>query len=894
VVILLENYDNVLSLLNKLEHDIESRENGHRMIDRDFPTEYLSKSEHNKYRERKDAVEKKFGDNWIKHLRMLDELCKQIRITQPKLRDLTKRHINIGTNFPSRLVLGQAQIEYQNFSIVLPKEVDFPFAKAVYIDDTTNVSEMHQLLLRLMFTVPAGKLEINVFDPNGLGKSISVFNALLKNGKIFPDKKILTNSEDLKAVLKQSVVYIQNLRQNYFTLENRNWSALNKYYRNTKSDSYKYLLPYKVFIFFDVPEIFNSEDIRSFRIIAEHGRDCGILLLFSFSQDNINLPEHERNNVIKETKRIISDYSVPLTEIMTKGSEVSEFKYISVKETGDKMPERDVLSGLLDNLGECLKNLSDTSSAFENIIETPELFTEKSERLISAPLGMGDNGEYARFVLGDETGVHHTLVGGISGSGKSNLIHILILSLCSRYSPDELSFYLLDFKEGVEFNVYANPVKLPQARLVATEADVEYGVTVLEYLKKELERRGTLVKESGVMDFKGYRKSNPNEKLPRILLVMDEFQVLFAGTGKLGERAKILMTDLAKRGRSFGIHLLLATQTLHGVDVDSTQFLCRIALKCREEDSRLLLGQNNASASQLKIPQAIINNDAGSVTGNVLFSVPYADPAKGLVKMTINKINREWLRKGRSIDTKVYNGQFLRPMPLKREFKRISSAGASLLLGEVMNFDADEFVVNLANRSGNNLVICGDDDSLRDGLLSAVLKSLDVSDRIDEIIYVGEKPPAGTGKLSIKERMSDSDLIAIKDTLSDRKRAIILDNINFARESGWQFGPPQKVTCPLAYFFLELLETGTKNGSFVIVFAEKLRGFIEYYKPFISHFEKRIGFSLAREDVSMLVTGSAGYVSIIPDAVMKPKRAFFSEDGIIKTWFKPYAEGNDE
>jgi DNA segregation ATPase FtsK/SpoIIIE-like protein len=111
------------------------------------------------------------------------------------------------------------------------------------------------------------------------------------------------------------------------------------------------------------------------------------------------------------------------------------------------------------------------------------------------------------FAIGGVNTGHHVLLAGRSGSGKSNLLHVLIHSLCHAYSPSELNVYLLDYKQGTEFSVYASP-PLPQAQLVATESDPEYGVTVLSHLTDELEKRSREFKGRSVRDFYEYRAAS--------------------------------------------------------------------------------------------------------------------------------------------------------------------------------------------------------------------------------------------------------------------------------------------------------------------------------------------------------------------------------------------------
>jgi DNA segregation ATPase FtsK/SpoIIIE, S-DNA-T family len=107
-----------------------------------------------------------------------------------------------------------------------------------------------------------------------------------------------------------------------------------------------------------------------------------------------------------------------------------------------------------------------------------------------------------------------------------------------QYSPDELELYLLDYKEGVEFQIYVDPNRsetqnhsseldetraLPHAKVISIESDREFGLSVLQAIQKEIETRGQLFKDIGVSELKDYRQKT-NKQIPRVLVVIDEFQ----------------------------------------------------------------------------------------------------------------------------------------------------------------------------------------------------------------------------------------------------------------------------------------------------------------------------------------------------------------------------------
>src|SRR5690606_8858073 len=110
------------------------------------------------------------------------------------------------------------------------------------------------------------------------------------------------------------------------------------------------------------------------------------------------------------------------------------------------------------------------------------------------------------------------------------------------------------------FKPYADH-SLPHARVIAIESEREFGLSVLRKFQSELEVRGALFREAGVQDYTLYRERT-NQKLPRIVLIVDEFQILFVEQDMLSNRAAQILEDLARRGRAFGIHVILGSQSV--------------------------------------------------------------------------------------------------------------------------------------------------------------------------------------------------------------------------------------------------------------------------------------------------------------------------------------------
>jgi DNA segregation ATPase FtsK/SpoIIIE-like protein len=200
------------------------------------------------------------------------------------------------------------------------------------------------------------------------------------------------------------------------------------------------------------------------------------------------------------------------------------------------------------------------------------------------------------------------------------------MSLALSYSPDEVQLYLIDFKKGVEFKSYATQ-QFPHARVIAIESEREFGLSVLQGLDAELKRRGDLFRAVGVNSLGDYREKS-GQAMPRILLLVDEFQEFFAEDDRLASQVSQILDRLVRQGRSFGIHLLLGSQTLAGAyslaRATMDQMAVRIALQCSDADSRLILADDNAAARLLSRPgEAIYNAANGMEEGNSRFQVAW-------------------------------------------------------------------------------------------------------------------------------------------------------------------------------------------------------------------------------------------------------------------------------
>lgn len=199
----------------------------------------------------------------------------------------------------------------------------------------------------------------------------------------------------------------------------------------------------------------------------------------------------------------------------------------------------------------------------------------------------------------------HTFIVGQSGSGKSVFLHNVISSSILQYAPEDLQLYLLDFKlGGVEFNRYKG-VKHIKAMLV-DNSDQQITLEILRELRNSMAERGKMLRDSGVSNIREYNQEHPDAKMPHILLIADECHEMFRVDDSIprsvSSEISDIVTKVAKEGRSQGVHLILATQTLSGAEI-SNEILNNISdhylLKCAPTDSeRLVPGSSDITAMQ--------------------------------------------------------------------------------------------------------------------------------------------------------------------------------------------------------------------------------------------------------------------------------------------------------
>ncbi|MFF1573794.1 FtsK/SpoIIIE domain-containing protein [Leifsonia sp. NPDC058292] len=233
---------------------------------------------------------------------------------------------------------------------------------------------------------------------------------------------------------------------------------------------------------------------------------------------------------------------------------------------------------------------------------------EREAVRLSAIVGQGSAGP-----VHIDLGTHgpHALVGGTTGSGKSEFLQTWILSLAANISPDRLTFLLVDYKGGAAF---AECVNLPHTVGLVTDLNTHLVRRALTSLRAELRYREELLAAKGAKDLVTLERRGDPDTPPALIIVIDEFAALVNEIPEFVDG----VIDVSQRGRSLGLHLVMATQRPAGVIKDNLRANTnlRIALRMADTaDSSDVIGVADAAHFSPDTPgRAAIKVGAGQLT----------------------------------------------------------------------------------------------------------------------------------------------------------------------------------------------------------------------------------------------------------------------------------------
>ncbi|HEV8002158.1 MAG TPA: FtsK/SpoIIIE domain-containing protein, partial [Planctomycetaceae bacterium] len=585
------------------------------------------------------------------------------------------------------------------------------------------VDGIKSVMLRLLTSLPGGKIRFTMIDGADRGQALSVFSHLADYDELIINKRIWTEKHDIEERLTELSEHMENVFQAYLRNE---YETIEEY----NEQAGEVAEPYRFLVVANFPASFSDAAAQRLLSIARSGPKCGVYVLLSM--DTRQAMPHGFDKADLEATATTFDW--------TNGRFIARDPVLTHFPVKMETPPRaNDFAEIVRKAGVLSKDARRVEVAFERIVpRNGALWMQDSRAGVDVPLGRAGATKLQHLNLGRGTS-QHVMIAGKTGSGKSSLLHTLIVNIGLHYAPDEMQFYLVDFKKGVEFKTYASHA-MPHARIIGIESDREFGISVLERLDHVLKERGEMFRDAGVQDIKGYRNAQPDKKLARILLIIDEFQEFFVEDDQLSQAANLLLDRLVRQGRAFGMHVLLGSQTLGGAYslARSTlgQIGVRIALQCSESDAHLILSEENGAARLLTRPGEAIYNDSNGLTeGNHPFQIAWLpDDRRDHFLAIIQKRTEE---KQLHVDPAIVFEGNLASDPRENpgivqaieRFASLSNGDArrrevlGLWLGEAVSIKAPTRIP-INPRPGDSLMIIGQDAPASQGMMSVALITL--------------------------------------------------------------------------------------------------------------------------------------------------------------------------
>jgi S-DNA-T family DNA segregation ATPase FtsK/SpoIIIE len=817
--------------------------------------------------------------------------------------------------------------EVVNTCIDLPAVLQFPNDTAVLIEHDAAGREsslrfVQALLLRLLTTVPPGRVQFTLIDPVGLGQSFSAMMHLADFDELLINNRIWTDTTQIREQLKKVAEQMENVFQTYLRSE---FQTIEEY----NAAAGEVAEPYHFVVVAGFPAGFTEESAGYLTSILSSGPRCGVypILMQLVGQP---LPRSfDADDLVHHTQqfRAVDGRVFPVhdQQAITPVTGV-EFEVVTAPDSADYVR-------IVRQVGEASRDARRVEVAFSRIAPRADaVWSHSTAAGIDLPIGRAGAARLQYLRLGRGTS-QHVLIAGKTGSGKSTLLHIVITNLAMHYSPNEIQFFLIDFKKGVEFRTYAAN-NLPHARVIAIESDREFGLSVLERLDEVLQERGEEFRTRGVQDVPAFRREFPDEPMPRLLLLIDEFQEFFVAEDRVSSRAALLLDRLIRQGRAFGIHVVLGSQTLGGAYslARSTlgQVAVRIALQCSESDAHLILSEDNSAARLLSRPGEAIYNDAnGLLEGNHPFQIAWLEEQQREEMIESLRARRiePAVADSRMI---VFEGNVPPSIELCPELhawltsvpdaENLANEPATIWLGEPVAI-AKTTRVELRRAGGQNLLIVGQESDMADSLLLMSVISLlrgaaspsdqdqlppiqllhDGRDR-ESLARLQQSIPSGAASPCRLLAGTDVDAViaGLHERLLDREaqpeaanatpEVLIIRNIGQFRslrkdEDDFGFGNyGEAKTENAASQLTDLIKRGPLVGLHVIIWSDSYSNAVRWLSTsLMREFENRIAFRMNATDSASLIDSPAA-------AAMTPGRAILYRDQTGATEkFRPFA-----
>lgn len=782
-----------------------------------------------------------------------------------------------------------------------------------YDNNTSQLAQsvVNGMIGRLLAGSQSGNIQILVFDSKELGGTSNMFKML--------DRHVYTicaRTGDMQAQLSMLDRYVEDVVQN---LLQGPYTTIAEFNKGKEKQE-----PYQIVVFKDFPYGVTPEMAHAIKRIIANGIRAGVQFIFMVNDDML----HKNEDCIKignimhlEDASALQATTIDLTQKLDSIKGKQQFAVLD----DDKL--HDIVQYV--NAGFEIKT-EEVLRLTDYMIPKEEWWVKQSANRVDIPFGMSSNKQIQKINITQESGQNSAVVIGIPGSGKSVFLHVLIANAMVNYSPKELQMYLLDFS-GVEFDVYARH-KLPHARVIAPEAEREFGLSILKEVFEEGNRRMTLCRENRVTNIVELKRKNPDMAVPRLLVIIDEFQKIFEIENDIiSKEANAKIHAIIQEYRKFGINLILATQKLPAKSIVPYDLIAnRVVFKSDPNDfNNLIKWPHSQPQPRLLTGTCVYNNESGAEVANYLTRSFFINASKELedlldevssyAKEHPDMTDEHELRTFRSEELPEFADRILSDRHYGKHQEAPREVG--VYLGESIAIAPCHVYVPLTKDSNNNILIIGGVPNVAKGIAyhtllseitahaegacNVILMNFMMEDDPMQSMFQSDMFAAVADYCTLKEAKGEEDvrdfLKFIKENVIDARKKdpsmrmthFFINIVEFQR--GRMFdgtGGRSDMQSECSRLLEYIMKNGPMVGVFTVLQVDNLANLSRLGYGAQNMFCHRIALQMSEQDSDKIVGNSAANKLLVFNRPATNYRGlFYNHINNTITKFKPYRYG---
>ena len=628
--------------------------------------------------------------------------------------------------------------------------------------DKNAIAELESTICKNIISVPAGSFLFTVCSASGLIPEYRWLSRFITEFPQVSGGKIVTEKQEIMVVLDEYLTVLNDIIQKKLV----GYTGIEEF--NRKNPNQK--IPYRSLCITGFPAGFDEMMLTKVSRLMQQGHKAGIQVILCYEDKYFEEGRGE-------------SWMKPMKEIMTSNVQLewtgkcwTEALCHSIFMGLFRTPYEKEGYSVFNDFGKHYAKEMNKVLEMTDLIAEDEYFKSYSGDLLRIPIGVNEQGTVQYLEMGDPVAngtSHYAIIAGPTGSGKSTLLHTIIMGSLLSYTAEELELYMMDFKEGNEFKIYEGK-KIPQIKCIALDAMQDFGESILDRLWQILEERNekfTAASRNGaeIKNIADYRKAGYD--MPKILVIIDEFQVLFDRdqNKKVADRCASRMSDFISRARVYGIHFIFATQTMHklyegGSSISKStleEMHIRIGLQCQPKEMEYLFGGINYSEclkkrSERKGSAIYLENDI--VSKPIGMQVAYMKPE--LQQSILEKIEEHF--SGIQYDpTIIFRGDD-EPVFSKKSIVERPDSQMTIYLGRPISI-SDDIGITVSRKRRTNLLIVGEDQDMLDRLSAIwLVQASDIQNDSDVYLFDGAEM---VGETTLQKKAHNSREIKCIDNV---------------------------------------------------------------------------------------------------------------------------------